>query len=426
MASVFLYHVVGDLTVGKPEMMEFVETDTIEAAIRAIGDSTEGGITVWKKRSVHPGFTENSEMRQQRFVGILNSLDIVSFLARDWCLNNQEMALKTPVSEVVVPDSSLLKEVDPATRLIDALELMKQGVRRLLVPKSVGWKGMSKRFSILYNGRWLNNIDTSSGDSANAILNTNKPTTSYSTAIRDTFCCLSREDVIRFLIDCLGALAPLPLASISSLETINPNYSSIEASMPAINVTHKLPDDPTAVAIVEHAPDGQYRIIGEISASKLWKCDYLAAAWALANLTAGQFVMGVEDSMTSRNPPNFSVTSANGETLTNGGGARKPKKLFSSRSIGFQNNPTSLSLGIRSMYRGRSAPLTCKVTNSLAAVMAQLLSHRASHVWVTEDDNEDVLVGIVGYADILAAVTKLSSPVVPSTQSYECFGTKQN
>ncbi|KAL9663060.1 hypothetical protein QQ045_027897 [Rhodiola kirilowii] len=424
MASVLLYHVVGDLTVGKPELIEFVETETVESAIKAIGDSTESGITVWKKGSVLPGFIENSEMRQKRFVGILNSLDIVSFLAKDWCLENQEMALKTPVSEVVVPNNSLLKEVDPATRLIDALELMKQGVRRLLVPKSVGWKGMSKRFSILYNGRWLKSIDSSSGN-VSTIPTTNKPSPSYASPIRDKFCCLSREDVIRFLIGCLGALAPLPLSSISSLGAINPNYISIEASTPAINVTHKLPDDPTAVAVVDPAPDGENRIIGEISAYKLWKCDYLAAAWALANLTAGQFVMGVEDSMMSRNPPNFSVCSTNGDTLANGGETRKPKK-FSSRSIGFQNNPTSLSLGIRSMYRGRSAPLTCKVTNSLAAVMAQLLSHRASHVWVTEADNEDVLVGIVGYADILAAATKQWSPVIPSTQSFDFLGSEQN
>lgn len=310
-------------------------------------------------------------------------------------------------------------------RLIDALELMKQGVRRLLVPKSVGWKGMSKRFSILYHGRWLKNIDSPNGDNTNAILHTNKPSSSYASPTRDRFCCLSREDVIRFLIDCLGALAPLPLSSIASLGTINPNYCYIEASMPAINVTYEPPDDPTAVAIVEPAADGQYKIIGEISASKLWKCDYLAAAWALANLTAGQFVMGVEDSMTSRNPPNFSVGAMNGDSLANGGGTRRAKK-FSSRSIGFQNNPTSLSLGIRSMYRGRSAPLTCKVTNSLAAVMAQLLSHRASHVWVTEDDNEDILVGIVGYADILATVTNISAPAITSTQSYECFGPDQN
>lgn len=119
MASVFLYHVVGDLTVGKPEMVEFLEVESVELAIRAIGESTEGGITVWKRRShsQYTGVIENGEMRQQRFVGILSSLDIVAFLARSECLEDQDHAMKTPVSEVVVPNNSLLRQVDPGTRL---------------------------------------------------------------------------------------------------------------------------------------------------------------------------------------------------------------------------------------------------------------------------------------------------------------------
>ena len=68
----------------------------------------------------------------------------------------------------------------------------------------------------------------------------------------------------------------------------------------------------------------------------------------------------------------------------------------------------------RSMYRGRSAPLTCRVTSSLAAVMAQMLSHRATHVWVTEDHSDDIVVGVVGYADIMAAVTKQPAPTNPA------------
>ncbi|KAJ6884388.1 hypothetical protein NC652_031407 [Populus alba x Populus x berolinensis] len=43
--------------------------------------------------------------------------------------------------------------------------------------------------------------------------------------------------------------------------------------------------------------------------------------------------------------------------------------------------------------------------------MAQMLSHRATHVWVIEDDSDDILVGVVGYADILAAVTKQPASV---------------
>ncbi|GAB4835395.1 CBS domain-containing protein cbsx6 [Ancistrocladus abbreviatus] len=401
MASVFLYHVVGDLTVGKPELVEFMETETVESAIRAIGESTENGIPVWKRRSPKV-MIENSEMRQQRFVGILNSLDIVAFLARDWCLEDQEKAMKTPVSEIVMPNNSLLKEVDPATRLIDALEMMKQGVKRLLVPKSVQWKGVSKKFSILYNGKWLKNINTSTN--ANGIPSANQPSSSTSSRIK--FCCLSREDVIRFLIGCLGALAPIPLSSISLLDAINPHYSLIEATMPAIEATQKLPHDPSAVAVIETSPDGEQKIIGEISSCKLWRSDYLAAAYALANLSAGQFVMGVEDNMASKSVPEMAVQSTNGDNnAVNGGGSRL--RRFSSRSIGFFSNAISPSIGAgRTMYRARSAPLTCKVTSSLAAVMAQMLSHRATHVWVTEGEDDDILVGVVGYADILYAVTR--------------------
>ncbi|KAA0047732.1 CBS domain-containing protein CBSX6 [Cucumis melo var. makuwa] len=118
MASVFLYHVVGDLTVGKPEMTEFYETETIETAIRVIGESTECGIPIWKRKT-HVGIIENAEMKQQRFVGILSSLDIVAFLARAENLEDQERAMKAPVSEAVVANYSLLRQVDPATRSSD-------------------------------------------------------------------------------------------------------------------------------------------------------------------------------------------------------------------------------------------------------------------------------------------------------------------
>lgn len=405
MASVFLYHVVGDLTVGKPELIEFLETETVEAAIRAIGECTEGGITVWKRRQQK---IERAEARQQRFVGIVNSMDIVAFLAREECLADQEKALKTPVAEVVYPNSSLLKEVDPATRLIDALEMMKQGVRRLLVPKSIAWKGMSKRFSILYNGKWLKNLETSSSTSAGSSSNSNRPPSS---PLRDKFCCLSREDVLRFVIGCLGALAPLPLCSISSLGAISSNYFCVDASSPAIETTRKLHQDPSAVAVVETTSSGEHKIIGEISASRLWKCDYLAAAFALANLSAGQFVMGVEDNMI---PVSFHDLSVNSPTEGGGGGTRPQK--FSSRSIGFFSNFTTPTLGdARSMYRGRSAPLRCKVTSSLAAVMAQMLSHRATHVWVTDNESEDILIGLVSYTDILFAVMKHPGSVVAPT-----------
>lgn len=285
---------------------------------------------------------------------------------------------------------------------------MKQGVKRLLVPKSLVWRGMSKRFSILYNGKWLKNVDPSGGSSTTTLLNASRPSSSSISPIQDKFCCLSREDVLRFLIGCLGALAPLPLSPIASLGAVNPNYCWIDASCSATEATKKLPHDPCAVAVVEPTPDGQRKILGEISSAKLWKCDYVSTAWALANSSAGQFVMGAEDHMNSRSLPDTNTNEVGGEeTNANSGGPNKLRRKFSSRSIGFFSNSLDPNLGSgRSMYRGRNAPLTCKVTSSLAAVMAQMLSHRATHVWVTESENDEILVGVVGYTDILAAVTR--------------------
>ncbi|KAG0498509.1 hypothetical protein HPP92_003200 [Vanilla planifolia] len=49
--------------------------------------------------------------------------------------------------------------------------------------------------------------------------------------------------------------------------------------------------------------------------------------------------------------------------------------------------------------------------------MAQMLSHRATHVWVTESDSaENTLVGVVSYVDILCAVTK-----TPATMEVTCI-----
>ncbi|WOK96619.1 hypothetical protein Cni_G05326 [Canna indica] len=400
MALVFLHHVVGDLTLGKPDLVQFSDAETVESAVRAIADSAEGSITVWRRT---PADKPPPPPSADRFVGILNSLEVVAFLARAGA-DGQEKAMRTPVSELVTPNPNLLKMVDPGTRLIDALDMMKQGVRRLLVRKSFAWKGFSKRFSIMYNGKWLKNLQSSSLGGAS---NSDLPSTS---ALPDNkFCCLSREDVVRFLIGCLGALAPLPLSSISSIGAVSSSYSCIEASSPALEASYKIPHDPSAIAVVETNFDGTHKIIGDISAYKLWKCDYWAAAWAMANLSAGQFVVGADDYGTSPTSiPDFPI---NSPAEDDGAGASPRPRKFSSRSIGFFNSHVNqMSTGTgrsRSMYRGRSAPLTCKHTSSLAAVMAQMLSHRATHVWVTDADLEDdVLVGIVSYTDILNAVTK--------------------
>ncbi|XP_042464821.1 CBS domain-containing protein CBSX6-like isoform X1 [Zingiber officinale] len=355
MAFVFHNHAAGDLTLGKTELVEFSEAETLEAAVRAIAASPEATIPVWRKRS--PAEDAAGIPCSDRFLGMINSLEVAAFLARTG--GDHDRAMRTPVSEVVTPNPSLLKEVDPRVRLVDVLEVMKTGVRCLLVRKSSGG---------------LESIATKASDNA-------RPSTSSSSHHDDRFCCLSREDVVRFLIGHLGALAPIPLSSISSLGAFSPHYSHIEASSPAMRAIAKMPNDPCAIAVVETNPDGTHRILGDISAYKLWKCDCPAAAWALRCLSAGQFGMGVEDGDSSR-----------AEDASNGGAGGRP----------------------RSMRWGASKPLRCKDTSSLAAVMAQMLSHRATHVWVVDAESEDdTLVGVVSYADILDAVARYPTIMRP-------------
>ncbi|KAJ8499406.1 hypothetical protein OPV22_009958 [Ensete ventricosum] len=415
MALVFLHRVIGDLTLGKPDLIEFSEVETLEAAARAIAGSSEGAIPVWHKRIPTAGAAPPSE---ERFVGMLNSLDVVAFLARAG--GDRDRAMRTPVSQVVTPNPSLLREVDPFARLIDALELMKLGVRCLLVRTGGACRDVvSKPFSMLYNGRWLRNIETTKPMSAATC--SMSPPSSSSLPENNNFCCLSREDVVRFLIGSLGALAPIPLSSIASLGAVNPHYSYVEALSPALEAIGKIPHAPCAIAVVETNCDGSHKILGDISAYELWKCDYVTAAWAMANLSAAQFAIGTDENGCSSPvvPPEQPIDLPM-EDVTVGASSPRPTK-FSSGSIGFlddnQLKQVQTAGRPRSMYKGRSKLLTCKHTSSLAAVMAQMLSYRTTHVWVIDSESEeDILVGVVSYTDILDAVTRYTSSVkVPPT-----------
>jgi CBS domain-containing protein len=439
MAAVFFYHVAGDLTVGKPELIEFPDSASVAEAIVALRNCTECGITVWKQRPLHlQKAPESADARQDRFLGILSALDIVAHLSNESSLMDPDAALNTPVSQILVRDNSLLRQVDPATRLVDALEMLKQGVKRLLVPRPAGWRGVSKKFSILYNGKWLK---PPFGDGEEP----SKPPS-------ENLCCLSREDVVRFLIGCLGALAPLPLTSIETLGAVNRQVLTIDSRSPAREALGAIGHDPPAIAVVEQSHDngeiGSRRIVGDISAFKLWKCDHMWAAWALSTLTAGEFAMDIEDIVpvdtrglvrpseqtkksNSLRQAGLSLTAVKEEGLLPAPPEkpRGPTRKFSTKCRDFMNlyfeNGGHSEKGISSRpYRGRRAPLTCRPWNSLAAVMTQMLAHRATHIWVTEhkkeeEDEEEYesLVGIVSYVDILAVVTQPSNPVVGSSTS---------
>lgn len=289
---------------------------------------------------------------------------------------------------------------------------MKQGARRVLVGKNIkeGCAINKQPFAPFYKAVLKITGTPRRNPSPSPSPATRSPSTTLG---RDRYCCLTREDIVRFLINCLGALAPIPMQSIASLGAISRAYSHVEDSSPAIGAAWELPSDPRAVAVVRTGHDGSRVILGEISGHKLWKKDYAAAAEAMATMSAMDFATGVDES-----GPSPTATAAAAAGNVGGGGARArmvsveeeiapvPRLTrFSSRKIGFS---ASLANMIMVSHR-KNRVLTCKATSSLAAVMAQMLSHRATHLWVVEDGDADkgaVLVGMIGYMEILRAVTR--------------------
>ncbi|KAB8109299.1 hypothetical protein EE612_045520 [Oryza sativa] len=407
---VFLRASAADLTAGKPPLAGVPASAPLSAAAAAIPASSEAAVAVWRVDGASHHHHHRAPTAAATVVGLLSSIDVVAFLANH--PGGAAAAFMTPAGDVVPHEHTLVRQVQPDTRLIEIVELMKQGARRVLVGKNIkeGCAINKQPFAPFYKAVLKITGTPRRNPSPSPSPATRSPSTTLG---RDRYCCLTREDIVRFLINCLGALAPIPMQSIASLGAISRAYSHVEDSSPAIGAAWELPSDPRAVAVVRTGHDGSRVILGEISGHKLWKKDYAAAAEAMATMSAMDFATGVDES-----GPSPTATAAAAAGNVGGGGARArmgsveeeiapvPRLTrFSSRKIGFS---ASLANMIMVSHR-KNRVLTCKATSSLAAVMAQMLSHRATHLWVVEDGDADkgaVLVGMIGYMEILRAVTR--------------------
>lgn len=274
--------------------------------------------------------------------------------------------------------------------MIEIVELMKQGARRVLVRKNITEACTvvdKKPFAPFYKAVLKITGTPRAAASAKAnVGRTPPPSTTPSAFGCDRYCCLTREDIIRFLINCLGALAPTPLQSISSLGAVNRGYAHVEASSPAIESSWRVPSEPRAVAVVQTNRDGSHMVLADVSAHRLWRRDYVAAADSMASLSSLNFAAGVD---------------GHGMVAPGEDGDAAPSRL-GDRSAAFE---ASLVGQMMMASHGGNAALRCRSNSSLAAVMAQMLSYRTTHIWVTEGEN-DALVGVVGYMEIFNAVTR--------------------
>jgi len=277
--------------------------------------------------------------------------------------------------------------------LIEIVELMKQGARRVLVRKNIteACTVDKKPFAPFYKAE-LKITGTPRAAAAAGKQAVNRSSSSPPATFGcDRYCCLTREDIVRFLINCLGALAPTPLQSISSLGDVNRGYAHVEASSPAIEASWMVPAEPRAVAVVQTNRDGTHKVLADVSAHRLWRRDYVAAADAMASLSSLNFAAGVE--ARGMSAPDGDAEAAD---------VAAPLSRLGSRRVGFED---SLVEQMTMASHGGNAALRCRSTSSLAAVIAQMLSYRTTHIWVTHGE-DDVLVGVVGYMEIFNAVTR--------------------
>ncbi|RLN30029.1 CBS domain-containing protein CBSX6-like [Panicum miliaceum] len=155
------------LTAGKLPLRGVPASAPLSAAAAGIPTSQEADVAVWRDGA------SPLAPAAATVTGLLSSFDVVAFLASH--VGGTAAALRTPAGDVAAHERALVREVEPHTsfqfvdaRLIEIVELMKQGARRFLVRKNiteactVDKKPFGKFYKIL-QGRAEDHCDATGG-----------------------------------------------------------------------------------------------------------------------------------------------------------------------------------------------------------------------------------------------------------------------
>lgn len=224
-------------------------------------------------------------------------------------------------------------------------------------------------------------------------------------------CWLTQEDVVRFLLNSIGAFSPFHAFSIESLNVIERDIMTINYNKPAssaLDYFYRAITEQKSVAVV----DVENRLIGEISHSALAKCDETVAS-AIMALSAMDLMTYIE----CGSPPENLVflVKTRLEEMNLGSMADMMNEFTRSMSSSSLSSCSSDDESVSSRSRGSSRhnvgipcePIVCSRRSSLLAVMVQALSHRVNCVWVVEEDH--TVVGAVTFAGILDVFRSVAS-----------------
>ncbi|KAJ6895006.1 hypothetical protein NC652_028679 [Populus alba x Populus x berolinensis] len=284
----------------------------------------------------------------------------------------------------------------PPPPLLDAIDLILQGAKNLVVPIKTRYSSSSRRkqqqkLSItsptIHNGR--------------------------------EFCWLTQEDIIRFFLGSIGLFAPLPALSIDTLGIISTDYLTIDYHSPAISeleaISGSLADE-NPVAVI----DSDGILIGELSPFTLACCDESVAA-AITTLSSGDLMAYIDCGGPPEDLVNLVMARLKGRGLeamlqefTNSSCYSTTSSCHSQSSSSSSDEESGSSTPVSALQRPgkysrsvsysarmvrRAEAIVCHPKSSLVAVMIQAIAHRLNYVWVIEDDCS--LVGIVRFCDVL-------------------------
>ncbi|KAJ7545825.1 hypothetical protein O6H91_08G012200 [Diphasiastrum complanatum] len=442
MAGFFQSLEISDLTLGKPVLHWLPTSATVGDALKALKELNVREISVWdcppdseggsvrsrkhEKLESLSGANGVSEWRDPRCVGKVNILDIICYLATDECLQKYESAVLDPVSVLLPPTTNSVKHVDSRTRLCDVFCLMLEGAQYLIVPLDSPRYKNSKHTQ---GSRKLSqvNVKSSIGAAGGLLLKKHH---------HKSYCWLTQEDVLRFMLGCIRVFSTLPMKSIENLGIINTDVLFIDANAKAITalpLIRRASQSLSAVAVVEgsckfeQVKDGFLgpKLVGEISLSTFKNCDE-SAALALATSPVKEFLSFTQYGASSKGLKDLAKFRLNQKLKLTKLAVNLPSSYLTGRvtsdcspeafdsdlwegsstdeSLGSSSDESSGSTRVLpsknwSIPRGHAPLITCRPWSSLVAVMAQALAHRTSYVWVTDD--ERTLIGIVTYYDII-------------------------
>ncbi|PON36786.1 CBS domain containing protein [Parasponia andersonii] len=372
MAVSLLAREVSDLCLGKPALRPLSATATVAEALSALKRLGEASLGVWS-------CDHSSDDHQCRCVGKICMVDVICFLSREENLASPASALQAPLSLLLPKVPGLVMHLEPNARLLDAIDLILEGAQNLVIPIQASRKKLYQK-PTSFNSARHNNRE---------------------------YCWVTQEDIIRYLLNCIGLFSPTPANPISSLNVIDDqNIFAVHYDDPASAalplITHSLVRQ-TSVAVV----DGDGKLVGEISPATLNSCDETVVA-AIATLSVGDLMAYID----CGGPPEDLLQLVKDRLQERNYGAllefiAEDSAISSSSSLCSSSSDEEFGFGKSGKFGGNSAAKMGRSSeaivsypwSSLVAVMIQALAHRLSYVWVVEEDG--TLTGIVTFAEML-------------------------